>query len=123
MKRNTQSAPYGGGKPAAGGGGGPSGGQPPKKPRFDEDFETNFEDDLTGLDDATYEKIEGVVEDNSEFASGKWIRPKEANWNAKEKPLLFHWLDLDMVSGSPLESNPAGGQMVGSTDLVVPVVR
>ncbi len=115
------------GKPPASGSGGPSGApqQPQKKPRFDDDFDGGMfeEPDFGDEEGMTYEKVD-VETDDSEFASGKWIREREAiGWNPKEKPLMFHWLDIDMVSGPVLESNPSGGKMIGSLEGPVPVVR
>lgn len=113
-----------GGNPSYGGG---NGGQ--KKTKFNEDYDEfggagEFEDDFNLLDESIYEKIEGADDaDGTELHVGKWIRPREAEWNSSERALAFQWLDIDMVSGQPLQSNPAGGPIVGSTEGPVPVVR
>lgn len=37
--------------------------------------------------------------------------------------LCFQWTDIDMTSGSALESNPAGGITVGISKGIVPIIR
>jgi len=37
--------------------------------------------------------------------------------------LTLQWMDIDMTSGQPLSSNPAGGRILGSTEGPVPVIR
>jgi hypothetical protein len=34
-----------------------------------------------------------------------------------ENTLAFHWLDIDMTSGNPMEKNPDGGKIVGEYNL------
>lgn len=33
-----------------------------------------------------------------------------------ENTLAFHWLDIDMTSGNPMDKNPDGGKIVGNID-------
>jgi hypothetical protein len=85
----------------------------------------SFEDDLDGEYMSTQridiEEDQGKIESESR---AKWLRPAPECWNAKEKNLLFHWLDIDMTSGQPLLDNPDGSGIVyGSSDGPVPVVR
>lgn len=124
---NGKGASGGSSSNAAGAGGAPQ--QPAKKGRFDEDYDTaamfeeaDFGDEEGGM---TYERVETIdTDEKSEFASGKWIREREATgWDVKEKPLMFHWLDIDMVSGAVLDSNPSGGRIIGSTEGPVPIIR
>jgi DNA polymerase delta subunit 1 len=35
----------------------------------------------------------------------------------------MQWFDVDMISGQPLSSNPAGGSILGSTNGPVPIIR
>lgn len=115
-----------------GGGNGAGGGGATKRAKFAEDYDEfpgggggGFDDeDLGMLDQSFYEKIEGVDDsaEVSEFQSGRWIRPRDAAWDTS-KPLLVHWLDLDMLSGQPLEANPAGGDILGSKEGPVPIIR
>ena len=37
--------------------------------------------------------------------------------------LAFQWLDIDMTSGDPLPANPSGGEVLGSHEGPVPIVR
>lgn len=103
---------------------GPAPSQPSKKPRFNEDDEYagafGEEEDFAMLDESQYEKIEGVEDDHEQV--GRWIRPREVAYDTS-KPLLVHWIDLDMLSGPPLESDPAGGDMIGSREGHVPIIR
>jgi DNA polymerase delta subunit 1 len=100
-----------------------------KRAKFTEDYDEfggggYEEEDFGMLDDSYYEqKVEGIEEaENQEITSGKWIRPRDVAWETSQ-PLLVHWLDLDMISGSPMDRNPAGGEVVGSKEGPVPVIR
>jgi hypothetical protein len=95
-----------------------------KKARSYEDEGPSFEDELGLMDEQMeFEVIEGVeFESNSgESQEGRWSRGKHG-YNPAE-PLAFHWLDIDTVSGQPLESNPDGTDVIGSTEGPVPVIR
>lgn len=37
--------------------------------------------------------------------------------------VVFHWFDIDMTSGDPLNRNPAGGDIVGSKEGPVPIIK
>ncbi len=37
--------------------------------------------------------------------------------------LVFQWFDMDMTSGDPMSSNPDGGDIIGSLEGPVPVIR
>jgi hypothetical protein len=110
-----------------------------KKPRFNNGGGDNDQDDFRrgnseygaggdeGDDMMFEQKIEGIEEieggQSSEITSnGKWIRPVDVAYDTS-KPLLVHWLDVDMISGAPLEYNPAGGDILGSKEGPVPVIR
>lgn len=137
MKR-TSSAPggYGGGGGAGrGGGGGSYGGrggggaqQPAKKPRVqNDDFDESgfMPEEEFDMGEGQYERIEGVEGEDaaSESQSGRWIRQHNVPHDSTTQPLIVHWLDIDMISGPPLIRNPAGGDVIGSTDVIVPIVR
>eukprot|EP01031_Cornospumella_fuschlensis_P034500 gene34500-41770_t len=128
MKRtNTQSSQgsgYGGGYNNKG----PGGGQQPKKPRANFEDGPSFEDELVMMDEEFI--AEQRVDVGEESASvqlqqkQKWIRTPPDSWNCKEKPLLIHWLDIDMYSGQPLTRNPDGVSSVpGSQEGPVPIIR
>lgn len=122
MKR-TSSNPNAPPAKSYGGGGGAGGSQPPKKARFQEDFDDFMpEDDYDGAE-GQYERVEGADVEDSEMQSGRWIRPRSAVHDPTTQPLIFQWLDIDMISGAPLTRNPAGGDVVGSIDAIVPIVR
>jgi hypothetical protein len=93
-----------------------------KKARVNDDSQSQFDEDFH--DEAgVEEKVENVEDESSEYASGRWIRDRSAeNWDVHTKPLVFHWLDIDMVSGQPLRANPAGGSVAGSLEGERPVV-
>jgi hypothetical protein len=109
-----------------------------KKPRFNNSGGDDNDDFRRGNseygaggdegDDMMFEqKIEGIEEieggQSSEITSnGKWIRPVDVAYDTS-KPLLVHWLDIDMISGAPLDYNPAGGDILGSKEGPVPVIR
>jgi hypothetical protein len=95
-----------------------------KKARSYEDEGPSFEDELGLMDEQMeFEVIEGVeFESNSgESQEGRWSRGKHGYDPAE--PLAFHWLDIDTVSGQPLDSNPDGTDVIGSTEGPVPVIR
>jgi DNA polymerase delta subunit 1 len=37
--------------------------------------------------------------------------------------IAFQWFDIDMTSGEPMTSNPNGGDVLGSKEGPVPVIR
>ena len=74
------------------------------------------------------EMIDGVVDDGFAKDSGKetiqWNRDHlPDDFDPKTMSVPFHWLDIDMTSGSPLGSNPDGGSIIGSLEGPVPVIR
>lgn len=41
-----------------------------------------------------------------------------------QESLAFQWMDIDIISGSPLDANPDGSSdLVGSRENIVPVIR
>ncbi|RYY86687.1 hypothetical protein EON63_05380 [archaeon] len=127
MKRtNTQSSQgsgYGGGFPNNKGPPGPS-----KKPRANFEDGPSFEEELVMMDDEfiSEQRID-VGEESAALQlqqKQKWFRATPESWNCKEKPLLLHWLDIDMYSGQPLAKNPDGVSKVpGSQEGPVPIIR
>lgn len=92
-----------------------------KKPRSFEDEGPSFEDELGMMDQMDFEVIEGVEGESADSQEGRWSRGKHG-YNPAE-PLAFHWLDIDMTSGQPLDSNPDGTEVIGSLEGPVPVIR
>lgn len=94
---------------------------------IDED-EPSFEEELGMMIDAEAEMLSGeqvaALDDQCEVNQrARWVRPECAGWNAKERDLAFHWLDIDMYSSDPLQANPDGKEVLGSTIGPVPVIR
>lgn len=112
-------------------GGGPKGAQPAatsvpqgKKAKFEG---PSFEEEL-GMMNAEFIQEQIDVEESTKVEvqqKMKWMRTAPAGgWNCAEKPLLFHWLDIDLVSGPPLFNNPDGtGVVHGSQEGPVPIIR
>ena len=93
---------------------------------FDEDG-PSFEDELGMMDDLILGNeymITGLDDDTSENQEARWARmnPIVALDHAKDN-LAFHWLDIDMTSGNPMDVNPDGSHVVGSTEAPVPIIR
>ena len=98
-----------------------------KKARRGEDeygfVEENMDEDLL-----IEEMVEGVLDDEFAKDSGKetiqWNRDHLSDeFDLKTTPIPFHWLDIDMTSGNPLETNPDGGPIIGSLEGPVPIIR
>lgn len=122
MKRQPTQSSYGKSNSYSQG----SGSQYQKKAKF-EDGPSSFEEELGMMDDelVSHQIIDGEDSQNVSIKQKqKWMRPNCGDWSARERPLIFHWLDIDMVSGQPLHSNPDGSnKMVGSTEGPVPIIR
>lgn len=93
-----------------------------KKSRGFEDDGPSFEDELGMMDQMNFEFIEGV-DPNEAAGEVRWTRPCTTDFDCKKEALAFHWLDIDTTSGSPLDSNPDGTEVIGSTEGPVPVIR
>lgn len=52
----------------------------------------------------------------------KYTRPAVSH-TATDSDLNLQWLDIDTISGKPLDSNPSGGRVTGATSGIVPVIR
>lgn len=92
-----------------------------KKARSFEDEGPSFEDELGMMDQMEFEVVEGMEGESADSQEVRWTRGKHG-YNPAE-PLAFHWLDIDMTSGQPLNSNPDGTEVIGSTEGPVPVIR
>ena len=103
---------------------------------FDEGF--SFEEELGMMDESgAFDLIEDIdVEDDAQVANDsqehRWARTstlsiaeeEKINYSGNNQDLSFQWLDLDMISGPPLATNPDGsGNVVGNRDAVTPIVR
>ena len=86
---------------------------------------SQFEEELMmmeGYDDEAIDVVtDGKLDENQQK---RWERPSVDGFDSSTSPLIMHWLDLDMTSGSPLASNPCRGErVVGSREAIVPVIR
>lgn len=103
--------------------------QPRKQARFSADgeeaaYSAPADEDFDAAGEGYFERVETVEgEDNTfDLRQGKWIRAR-SEIDPRTQPITFHWLDIDMIAGSPMPSNPAGGRVIGSTDVHVPIIR
>lgn len=112
-----------------------------KKGRGDDDEDggmggSSFEDELMMMDEMLYESIDPEAACTQDEQEHKWSRAPEPldpstdplgmqyahNFFLliqffafiKNLQIAFQWLDIDMTSGNPMESNPAGGSILGS---------
>ena len=96
----------------------------PKKQRSFEEEGPSFEDELGMMDQMDFEVIEGVDASEGENLEARWARGANSDpLDSTKDSLAFHWLDIDMTSGDPLESNPDGTDVIGSTEGPVPIIR
>jgi DNA polymerase delta subunit 1 len=99
----------------------------PKKSRGFEDEGPSFEEELGMMDqmEGGDEFIEGLdPNESAENQVVRWARPLQSNvLDPKKDDLSFHWLDIDMTSGNPMDSNPDGTDIVGAAEGPVPIIR
>lgn len=97
-----------------------------KKAKFGDEDEIarSFEEELMMMDDIIVENIGEEVEGENplENQKSRWSRPDVSNLS-KSESLAFQWLDIDMTSGNPMNYNPDGGQILGSNEGPVPIIR
>ena len=84
--------------------------------------------DIVDSDLMVDEAIEGFTDEaNNQDESDdkeKWKRKMSADeFSSSCKSICFHWLDIDMTTGSPLSSNPDGSEIFGSLEGPVPLIR
>ena len=95
-----------------------------KKGKWSEESGPSFEEELGMMDQCNFEIIEGADgAENAEDQEKRWARPAASQWNSQSKPLAFHWLDIDMTSGSPMTFNPDGTDVHGSLEGPVAIIR
>lgn len=96
-----------------------------KKPRGDDDeFEdAGFDDEPMALEDAILPSEGEVLESGDDFIQASWSRGVHTDVSTNEEDLAFQWCDIDVVSGSPLITNPNGSKVIGSTVGPVPILR
>lgn len=101
-----------------------AGGVKKQRAGMDEDG-PSFEEELGMMEEIQTEMIDGVEEPIHDSQEHRWARPvipKDSHNNSES--LAFHWLDIDIISGTPLESNPDGSSdLVGSRESITPVIR
>ena len=85
-----------------------------------------FEEELMMMDDENMEdeKIDMDDEQEALIQVKRWSRPPAGSFDPKQNSLAFHWVDIDITSGSPLDKNPcAGAKTIGSKEAIVPIIR
>ena len=85
----------------------------------DKNDTTNNTKDDNGEGDITFGDI-------TDAHRARWERPAvtEAVWKTAENDLNLQWLDIDMIGGVPLDSNPnAAKKVVGAKSGSVPIIR
>lgn len=101
---------------------------------FDESGLMEDYDDFEDVAPPEPEDDDGAAGGDEDIAFGditdahrrRWSRPAvpDSVRNTAESDLNLQWLDIDMIGGRPLESNPrAGRKVLGSTSGTVPVIR
>ena len=86
----------------------------------------SFEEELMMMDGMLDNILEDVGEGDltAEQQEQRWKRPAlQEGHDLTEEALAFQWMDIDMTSGQPLPFNPAGGDILGSREGPVPVIR
>lgn len=95
-----------------------------KKQRSYEEDEPSYDEDFASMDEVLFETVEGADQvESSENQESRWSRPAKFDLDVSKDNLAFHWLDIDMTSGSPMDENPDGGKVIGSQDGPVPILR
>ena len=115
--------PYGGSSSAGSNG--------PKRSRAGTDSEDegpSFEDELRMMDgmlsDNMIEDMGGEGELTAEQQEARWMRPPVPDGvDLTEEALQFQWMEIDTTIGPPLAANPAGGDIKGSLEGPVPIIR
>jgi DNA polymerase delta subunit 1 len=115
-----------------GGGGGYGGGDDDGGGEFD-DFADDFDDVEYDLDGPPPPQLdedddEGDITfgDITEAHRARWSRPvvPAAVWDVSAHDLNLQWLDIDMIGGKPLVTNPnATKKVLGAADGTVPIIR
>ena len=86
-----------------------------------------FEEQLEAMDEAEGmgdERIDVDDADEALIQVKRWSRPEAATFDPKTESLAFHWVDIDVTSGPPLERNPCeGARVIGSREAIVPIIR
>lgn len=85
-----------------------------------------FEEELMMMDDENMgdEHIDMDDAEDALIQVKRWSRPPAGAFDPKQNSLAFHWVDIDITSGSPLEKNPcAGAKTIGSKEAIVPIIR
>ena len=94
-------------------------------PHMDEDDEL-FDDDLAETtEEIPDEVLEQAARDIPESAQQRWKRPALPADFSNGQDLNLQWIDMDVVTGNPLEKHPnsAKTKISGSRDGKVPVLR
>ena len=109
----------------------PSSAGGPKRPRGGDNEEAGgsqtFEEELMMMDGEENigdERIDMEGIDDALIQVKRWARPESKGLNPQTSSLAFHWVDIDVTSGVPLEKNPCeGAKIIGSKEAVVPIIR
>ena len=111
---------------------GPPAGGPNKAARGDGDDDAGnsqtFEEQLIAMDESEGmgdERVDAADDDSDPLIMvKKWSRPGVVSFDAMKEPLTFHWVDIDVTSGAPMDKNPCeGAKVIGSREAIVPIIR
>ena len=102
-----------------------------------EENQEDFDYEYIASDDINDSEIFSIKNPNNDSQEHKWPRRKlplkssgiddnhdsvvadKFGCGGDNESLSFHWLDIDMTSGSPLEINPDGGSIIGNNMILI----
>ena len=86
-----------------------------------------FEEQLMAMDETEGmgdERVDIGDDDDPLIQVKRWSRPDSGSFDTTSQSLAFHWVDIDVTSGAPIEKNPCeGAKVIGSREAVVPIIR
>ncbi|KAL7515214.1 hypothetical protein ACHAXN_012622 [Cyclotella atomus] len=93
----------------------------------EEDFdfeppEDDFDYDLTDNQPLPPDEMDEDTKTTIAIDATKYTRPPVTHLTP-DQDLNLQWLDIDTISGSPLQSNPSGKPVTGATTGSVPIIR
>lgn len=87
----------------------------------EDDFDDDIDEPLPPEEMDTIEEASAAIAPPIDNAT-KYTRPAVSH-TTTDSDLNLQWLDIDTISGKPLDSNPSGGRVTGATSGIVPVIR
>ena len=103
-----------------------AGGSKGKRPRGDDQLDDDldeavFDEETMALEDTLASFDDSIPSEDTLRAC--WSRGCPDSLIDNDVNLAFQWCDIDVISGSPLPSNPDGTKVIGSTQGPVPIIR